>query len=83
MFFRELSVYLEKLEKTASRLEITSILTDLFKKSDKNEIDKVVYLSLGVLAPNYEGVLLNSRKNDVENNCDCLWKRSRSSHEVI
>lgn len=59
MTFKEFSGYLEKLEKTSSRLEITSILADLFKRTDSTEIDKVVYLSLGILAPNYEGVLLN------------------------
>ncbi len=59
MKFREFAEYLEKLEKTSSRLEITRILADLFKKTDSKEIDKVVYLSLGILAPNYEGVLLN------------------------
>jgi len=59
MKFSEFAIYLEKLEKTASRLEITSILTDLFEHSEPTEIDKVVYLTLGVLAPNYEGVLLN------------------------
>jgi DNA ligase-1 len=59
MKFSELSEYLEKLEKTPSRLEITSILTDLLKKTDSSEIQKTVYLTLGVLAPNYEGVLLN------------------------
>jgi DNA ligase-1 len=59
MKFGEFAIYLEKLEKTASRLEITSILTDLFKKTDASEIQKTVYLSLGILAPNYEGVLLN------------------------
>ncbi len=59
MKFKELASYLEKLEKTTSRLEITKILTDLFKITDSNEIDKIVYLSLGILAPNYEGILLN------------------------
>jgi DNA ligase-1 len=59
MYFHELSVYLDRLEKTASRLEITAILSELFNKTSEDEIDKVVYLSLGVLAPNYEGVLLN------------------------
>ncbi len=51
--------YLEKLEKTSSRLEITSVLSDLIKESDASEINKVIYLSLGVLAPNYEGIILN------------------------
>lgn len=59
MNFSDLSVYLDKLEKTASRLEITTILSDLFNKTDEAEIDKVVYTSLGVLAPNYEGMVLN------------------------
>lgn len=59
MQFRELAGYFEKLEKTSSRLEITRILSDLFKTSSASEIDKVSYLSLGVLAPNYEGVILN------------------------
>lgn len=51
--------YLEKLEKTSSRLEITSILSSLIRETDESEIDKVIYLSLGILAPNYEGVILN------------------------
>jgi len=59
MQFRELASYLERLEATPSRLEITRILSELFKASSISEIDKVVYLSLGILAPNYEGLLLN------------------------
>ncbi len=59
MKFSELAGYLQKLEKTSSRNEITQILADLFKKSTAGEIDKTVYLVLGELAPNYEGVVLN------------------------
>src|SRR3990172_876860 len=59
MSFKDLASYLDKLEKTSSRLQITAILKDLFSKTDSKEIDKVVYLSLGILAPNYEGVILN------------------------
>lgn len=59
MRFSQLALYLEKLEKTSSRLEITSILTDLFQKTSIDEIQKTIYLTLGILAPNYEGVLLN------------------------
>ena len=59
MKINDFAKYLERLESTSSRIEITNILTELFKKSSSEEIDKVVYLSLGVLAPNYEGVLLN------------------------
>ena len=59
MQFSKLAGYLNRLEKTPSRLEITKILSELFKETDKNEIDKVCYLILGILAPSYEGVLLN------------------------
>lgn len=59
MKFAYLADYLQKLERTSSRLEITRILTDLFQETDKSEIQEVVYLSLGILAPNYEGIILN------------------------
>lgn len=59
MLFSHFSGYLQKLEKTSSRLEITTILEDLFKETKEKEIKEVVYLSLGILAPNYESILLN------------------------
>lgn len=59
MKFKELSSYLDKLEKTSSRIEITKILADLFKKSETSEIDKIVYLLLGGLAPKYESIVFN------------------------
>lgn len=59
MKFIEFSYYLEKLEKTSSRIKITEILAELFYKASKDEIDKIVYLSLGRLAPSYENVVFN------------------------
>ncbi|MBI2405460.1 ATP-dependent DNA ligase [Candidatus Microgenomates bacterium] len=59
MTFRELSNYLEKLEKTTSRNEITRILAELFKKTPATEIDKVCYLLLGELVPAYKGIEFN------------------------
>ena len=59
MLFSDFAKYLKRLEDTPSRLEITAILKELFDKTEKLEIKEVVYLSLGILAPNYEGVLLN------------------------
>lgn len=60
MKFSEFAGYLEELEKTSSRLKIIDILADLLKKSDKDEIDKVVYLSLGILAPSFKGIVFNA-----------------------
>ncbi|MFC1625750.1 ATP-dependent DNA ligase [Patescibacteria group bacterium] len=59
MKFKQFASYLERLEKTSSRIEITKILAELFKKADANEIDKIVYLSLGELAPSFQNVILN------------------------
>jgi len=59
MKFEELSVYLNDLEKTPSRLEITRILAELFSKSEVDEIDKIVYLILGSLAPSYKNIVFN------------------------
>ncbi|TSC89990.1 MAG: DNA ligase 1 [Microgenomates group bacterium Gr01-1014_5] len=56
MSFQEFSEFLSRLEKTASRNEITQILAELFKKADAREIDKICYLVLGRVAPNYEGL---------------------------
>ena len=59
MKFREFAKYLEKLESTPKRLEITSILTDLIKNLDQEEADKGVYLSLGYLKATYENPKFN------------------------
>ena len=59
MKFAELAKYLDRLEKTSSRIEITRILARLFGEACPDEIDKIVYLSLGALAPSFKGVILN------------------------
>ena len=59
MKVKKLSEYFEKLENTSSRLAITDILAELIKETSTQEVDKVVYLSLGYLAPSYEGLVFN------------------------
>lgn len=56
MTFKKLSEYFQKLESTASRNEMVVILSRLFKEADLAEIDKVVYLTQGRVAPLYEPV---------------------------
>ncbi|MGA2967884.1 MAG: ATP-dependent DNA ligase [Candidatus Levyibacteriota bacterium] len=51
MEFRELTQYFEKLEGTSSRLTLIEILSELFKKTPAGEIEKIVYLIQGRLAP--------------------------------
>lgn len=59
MKFSQLANYFDKLEKTTSRNEITQILAEVFKKAKPEEIDKIVYLFLGQLAPSYQGIVFN------------------------
>jgi len=56
MTFKELSRYFQQLEETSSRLKITEILAQLFKKAQTEEIAKIVYLASGYLLPPYEGL---------------------------
>src|SRR5581483_6533742 len=59
MRFGELSKIFLELERTTSRLKITEILSGLFGETKEEEIDKVIYLSLGILAPSYKGIVFN------------------------
>jgi DNA ligase-1 len=46
----------EKIEATTKRLEMTDLLVDLLKKTPKNVIAKVVYLTQGKIYPDFVGV---------------------------
>ncbi len=56
MKFKELSLYFKKVEDTASRLEITRLLAELFKKLTAKEIDKTMYLLQGRVVPMFDPV---------------------------
>jgi DNA ligase-1 len=46
----------EKIETTTKRLEMTDLLVDLLKKTPKNVIAKVVYLTQGKIYPDFVGL---------------------------
>jgi len=48
----------DQIEATTKRLEMTDFLVQLIKETPKEEIDKVIYLTTGVLYPDYMGVEL-------------------------
>ncbi|AWR97336.1 ATP-dependent DNA ligase [Acidianus sulfidivorans JP7] len=56
MEFKIIAEYFDRLEKISSRIQLTSLLSDLFKNTDKNVIDKVVYLIQGKLWPDFLGM---------------------------
>ncbi|MEM4733049.1 MAG: ATP-dependent DNA ligase [Candidatus Bathyarchaeia archaeon] len=46
----------ERIEATTKRLEMTDLLVDLLKRTPKDAIDKVVYLTQGKLYPDFVGL---------------------------
>src|SRR5258708_2036624 len=54
MEFSKLASYFEKLEETSSRLALIDILSELFKAAPKDEIDIIIYLTQGRIAPFFE-----------------------------
>ncbi|OGK23669.1 hypothetical protein A3A46_02070 [Candidatus Roizmanbacteria bacterium RIFCSPLOWO2_01_FULL_37_13] len=56
MKFSQLAHFIEQIEETSSRLTITNLLAELFKKLNREEIGKTVYLLQGRLAPLYNAI---------------------------
>jgi len=65
MLFSQLSSYFEKLEATSSRLALIDILADLFKHSSEAEIEKIIYLSQGRIAPFFEATEIGMAEKQV------------------
>ena len=65
MKFSEFSTYLEKLEGTSSRLTLIEILSELLKKVSSDEIEKVVYLTQGRIAPFFAPVEIGMAEKTV------------------
>ncbi len=65
MTFSELSSYFEQLEKTSSRLQLIDILSELFKKSSEEEIEKIIYLTQGRIAPFFEATEIGMAEKNV------------------
>lgn len=63
MKFGELAEYFEKLEVTSKRLEMTDILSQLFKKATDSEIGKICYLIQGRVAPFFEPTEIGMSEN--------------------
>jgi len=65
MTFQKLSHYFEKLEATSSRLSLIELLAQLFKESSTEEIDKIVYLTQGRIAPFFEATEIGMAEKQV------------------
>jgi DNA ligase 1 len=77
MKFSRFAEYLNKLESTTKRLEITSILTDLIKELDEAEVDKAMYLSLGYLKAPFENPKFNIAEKMMIRILENAYQKSR------
>lgn len=60
MKFSLFAKYLQKLEETTKRLEMTDILTELISKLSSEETDRAIYLASGYLEAPFEGIKFNT-----------------------
>ncbi len=58
MEFSVLADSFNQMESTRKRLELTQFLVELFEKTPQDVISKIVYLLLGKLRPDFEGIEL-------------------------
>jgi len=65
MKFKEFATYLERLETTPKRLEITDIIGELIRKLGHEETPQAVYLSLGYLKAPFENRVFNMADRQV------------------
>ncbi|MBI2079445.1 ATP-dependent DNA ligase [Candidatus Micrarchaeota archaeon] len=56
LLFSDVAKTFKQIEEKSGRLEMTDVLAQLFKKTTAEEIDKLVYIIQGILAPPYEGI---------------------------
>jgi DNA ligase-1 len=66
MKFEVLAEAFQKLEDTSSRLQMTDILAGLFRKADKKEIDRLIYLFQGRVVPAFETTEIGMGEKFVE-----------------
>src|SRR4030067_1811499 len=78
MKFSQFSSYLQKLENTSSRLALIEILSELFKKAKSaDELEKIVYLIQGRIAPFFESLEIGMAEKTVAQSIANTYKKNR------
>ncbi len=73
MQFKELSIYLEKLENTTARNDMVEILSELLAKADIEDIGNMMYLLQGRVAPIYVPLQLGMADKMVVRSIDLAY----------
>ena len=77
MKFSEFAKYLEKLETTSSRLSLIEILSELFKKTPNDEIEEIVYLIQGRIAPFFAPIEIGMAEKNVASSIAASFGKDR------
>ncbi len=80
MRFEKFTQYLEKIEKTTKRLEMFDILSELFQKADKKEVQNIVYFCEEQLLPPFYGFEMQMAESAA---AKALAKSTNKSPEVV
>jgi len=80
MKFLKLAEAMERLEGISSRIEMVDELARLFSEATADEIDKIVYLLQGRVAPAYKGIEVGLGENFV---MDAIAKITGYSNETV
>lgn len=81
MTYADFCLYLERINQTTKRLEITSILANLIKNLDAREIEKALFLSLGYLNPPYNQIKFNMADKMVVKALSLAYKKDLETIE--
>ncbi len=79
MLFVDFAEYLEKIESTDSRNEMTEILAEMVRKIDANDARCVAYLLQGRVAPNFEDLEFNVAEKMMIRAVALTFKKSDAS----
>jgi len=87
MFFKDFSVYLQRIENVSARLEITAILADLFKnlmkdQKAKEELTLATYLMQGSLVPSYLSLEFQMSEKMLIKTLAFLQAKDQSSKQI-
>jgi len=82
MKFTVVAEYFNQIEQVASRLKMTHLLADLFKKATSSEAGSIAYLSLGNLNPVYVGTQFNFAQKSMLKVVASLLGKSLASIEA-
>ena len=83
MMYKAFCEYLERLNKTTKRLEITAILASMIKALDTNEVENALFLSLGYLKPPYSQLKFNMADKMVARSLELCYNMKKPEVETM